>query len=209
MAQLFSTGPVAIYVGLTAGTPYIPGHSAGGITVGTPVFLGHSEKTPNISVRPQVSDAWSDIGGQRVAFDKFYDSQDALVSVDLTRFNYPVYQAIADRAAAGGPRLATFSPGVNLPGEIGSLMMTEGLTVTLWLRWPYSAKPAYAAMPGGLRFPATFLQGPDDITSGTVPHKIRCVWYCMRQFNIGSANSYGAGSFTLYDYNMNGLPPIN
>jgi hypothetical protein len=197
MAQLWASGPAGIFV--TCG--------------GTPTFLGHSERTPSISIRSQFTDAWSDLGGQSIPTDKMFQGADALVSFDLSRFNYPVFQSIADRAAAGGPPApGSIFSGTFPPGEIGSLMATEGLAVPLWMTWPYSAKAAYgggATMPAGFRFLQAFLQGPEDYTSGTVPHKIHCIFYCMRALNITTQNNYGAGQWTLFDYNTSGLPAIN
>ena len=146
-----------------------------------------------------------------------YSGQDALVSCDLIRFNWGVYETIAARS--NGPGAGFVFPGSTFPGEIGTLMVTEGIATGLWLRWPYSAKPSMGgtasvlptsnAMPGGYHFYAAFLQGPDDITSGTVPNKVRCNWYCARSFSPTAGNAFGQGSFILYDGNMTGLPNID
>jgi hypothetical protein len=197
MSQLWATGPSGIFVTLN----------------GTPTFLGHSERTPSISIRSQFTDAWSDLGGQSIPTDKMFEGADAMVTFDLTRFNYPVFQSVADRAAPGGPPPAgSLFSGSFAPGEIGSLMQAEGLAPPIWLTFPYSAKAAYgggATLPAGMRFLSAFLLGPEDYTVGTVPHKIHCIFYCMRALNITTQNNFGSGQWTLFDYNTAGLPAIN
>ncbi len=203
MAQLYSSGPCGVWVGCG--------------TAGAPVFLGHAERTPTISIRPQFTDVFSDLGGQSVPFDKLYSGADAMVSMDLTRFNWGVYQTIAARSTAPGAGFVF--PGSNFPGEIGTLMVTEGVATGLWLKFPYSAKPSMGgtasvlptsnALPAGYHFFSAFLMGPDEITSGTVPNKIRCNWYCARSFSATAGNAYGQGAFILYDFNVNGLPNID
>lgn len=200
MASLYCTGPVAIYVELG----------------GQPVFLGHSERAPNISIRAPFSDVYCDLSGPNVPFDKQYQGQDALVSLDLIRFNYGIFLAIAARAAQLA-NAASNGPGYDPAGNQGALMNQEGLSYFLWLRFSYSAKPAMGGtgigqgMPAGYRFFAAYLQGPEDYTVGTVPLKIRVTWYCSRLFVASLRTPYGYGGFSLYDGNMGAVInlPIN
>ena len=189
MAQLFCTGPLSVFVDVNR--------------TGSPLFLGHSERTPNIEVRPMFSDVHSDITGQQNPIDKQYQGENGLVSLDLVRFNYSVYQQMADRISLVGS-----FPGTDGPLSIGTLMQTEGVCYNLFLRFPYAAKTAFGTLIPGYRFLQAFLMGPDAITSGTVPHKIRCVWYCMPQFAV-STGAVGP-TLALYDYLFFGtLPSIN
>lgn len=199
MAQVYVTGPCDIWVG--------PNSSSGGRSGGSAQFLGHSERGPAIQIRDSFSPVYVDLGGPKVPFDMIYDGEDAIVSCELTRFNENVYETIADIAALQ-------APGFNDPGEIGTLMLQEGSTYPLWIHFPYSAKVAYqnpasGAMPAGYRFPAAYLQQDSLPALGTTARKMHLVWHCLRQFTVGFSNAEGYGKFTLYDFNMSALGPIN
>src|SRR4051812_7347205 len=122
MAQPYSRGPVDIFVG--TGLSH------------TPTFLGHATKGPRIRIRRFYRDMFNDLGGDLVPFDRARGSQMAVVSVVLTRWNEAVLQAAQD--TAGGASV----PGTEDPGDVGALMLTEGLAQPLWLRFPKFAHPA-------------------------------------------------------------------
>lgn len=197
MAQPYVTGPASIWVA--------PGLSA-------PLFLGHAERSPSIQVRPSHSPIFSDLSGQRVPLDYIYDGEEALISMDLTRFNEAVYRLIANR---GTPGLGT--RGLDIPGDIGTLLGTEGRAYPLWIRFPYSAKTAFSnatngAMPGGYRFPLAFLEGPDGLDGlGTTNRRLRLNFHAIRYLDVSVTNTFGAGSLLLYDHNMGAVSslPIN
>jgi hypothetical protein len=207
VAQPFCTGPVAIWAGV----------GIGGLLSGaglTPTFLGHSERPPRIQVRPRYSPVYVDLSGTQTPFDFMYEGQDAIISADLIRFNWPVFNLLANRAQT----VATF-PGIDDPGAIGTLAGTEaagpsGATAfPLWMQFPYAAKAAFATgfLPPCYHFYQCILEGPDDITSGTVPHKVHCVWHAWPQFQVGTINAFGTGRFALFDYNAAAIAglPIN
>ena len=201
MAQAYTSGPCPLYAGV-------------GLN-GAPVFLGHAERFPRIQIRPRWSDVYCDLSGQSVPYDQVYDGEDAVVTADLTRWNESVYAVMADRAKTNSNFLAITSRGANGFGEIGSLMVTEGLAYNLYVVFPFAAKAAYSAtMPLGYRFQAAFLQGPDDFELGGTARKLRLSWRCLRSVQSGAmqttagagANNYGGAiKFVLYD---NGLIPF-
>lgn len=193
MAQPYVTGPAGIWVGLYGGVP---------------TFLGHCERSPSIQVRPYYSPVFCDLAGQRVPLDMIYDGEEAMVSVDLTRYNESTYAALASRPIPG--RAAT-TRGTNLPGDIGSLLLLEGFTHELWVTFPYSAKAAMGGpvsatsggpMPAGYHFHAAYLEGPDDLGPlGTTARRLRLNFHCIRTFTTDSAGA----SFFLYDHVMSGV----
>jgi hypothetical protein len=203
MAQIFTSGPCPIYVG-------------GGASA-TPLFLGHAEKFPRIALRPRFSDVFCDLSGQSVAYDVSYDGEDATVTADIVRWNEAAYTIIADRAKTN--TAAATNRGTNGFGEIGTMMMTEGVGYPLYLIFPFTAKPAYASQPRGYRFWCSFLQGPDDFELGSTARKLRLSWRCIRQIRpasgattaVGADNFGGALQVTLYDNDVsacNGVPVL-
>lgn len=196
MAQLYSTGPVSVYCGIGSG--------------GTPLFLGHGQRAPKISITAEFRDVECDLGGA-VSFDTMYGGERGRVSVLLSRYNETVLTIIQDKAiaAAGAVR------GTDDPGEIGSLMVSEGLTYGLWLNFPYNTKAfnsnaANGAIPAGYHFFAAYLRGPDDIEVGsTTPKMVQCNFDCLRTFNPAISNAFGQGRLALYDHVMGVLPVID
>jgi hypothetical protein len=195
MAQLYASGPVDCWTGVGAG--------------GAPLFLGHGERAPRIQVHRQYKPVHTDLGGE-VPHDKGFGGEWGVVSIVLDRYNESTLRIIEDVATVGTPGAAV--RGLNNPGEIGSLMLTEGLTYPLWLRFPFSAKPAYSGgsggpMPAGYRFLAAHLGSPDDLFDLGPPNarKVGLVFECMRAFDVTVVNSYGVGQFLLYDHALNAI----
>lgn len=179
MTQPYVTGPAHVFVEVTGGVAY----------------LGTTERTPKILIRPAWEPLFNDIGG-KVPFDMSYEGEEAFISGDFNRFNESVYADMAARASA----LSAPVRGIDTPGNIGALMLTEKLTINLWMLFPYTAKPAMNpagnAMPSGYHFYATYLVGPDELEPlGTTPRKIRLIWHALRIFDA-------QGNFNLYDHDM-------
>lgn len=187
MAQLYATGPVYVFCAVDTG---------GGL-----LYLGTGERAPRISITPAYRDVQCDLGGE-APFDTMYSGNSGRVTVTLMRYNEAVLRKIEDYAAS-----LHLIRGQEDPGEIGSLMLTEGLAYQLVLVFPYATKTAFADMPAGYNFLAAYVRGPDDIESGTSnPKKVQITWQCLRKFDITNQNNFGAGSFKLYDHNIpNGL----
>jgi hypothetical protein len=192
MAQLYCTGPVDLWIGFNFESPD---------------FLGHSERGPSFQVRPQYSPVFVDLGGQNVPFDTVYDGEDAMVTVDLTRWNNGLLEIIQDKAGLTGP-------GSDAPGNIGTLMVTEGSAYQLYLHFPYAAKAAFSnqtngALPAGYRFRAAFLETDDSPDLGTKAKKQHLVFHCLRTFDPSVVNAFGYGELQLFDFEMSGVSTGN
>lgn len=192
MAQAYVRGPAHIFAGVGM--------------AGTPFYLGTAERTPKIQIRRAFSPVWNDLGGQLVPYDWCYEGQEGFVVADLTRWNQPVLAALQ-----GAPRqtIAAATPGTDVVGDIGTLMVTEGAAIPLWIMFPYTAKAAFAAQPAGYHFLATWLLGPDDLDENNTKNaKVRLSWYCGRAGLISQAPIPGI-AWALYDFNLAGMPPID
>jgi hypothetical protein len=194
MAQPYVTGPAHLYAGVGAG--------------GAPFFIGHAMRTPRITIRPHFSPVWCDLTGQTVPYDWIFDGEEGFVTYDVSRWNEAGYAALAARPRATGAR------GITLPGDIGSLMITELFAYQLWVVFPYAAKPAYASMPPGYHFLNAWLEGPDELDDlGTTARRNRLVFHCGRSGVITTSPTGGQGlTLTLYDTlvaSFTGLPSIN
>lgn len=194
MAQIYTTGPAHIYTG----------------PIAAPAYLGTCEESPEIDLIAMEKEVINSLGGVGIPFDSAYQGEIAIITAVLNRYNEAVYQGMANRPA-GFSRPPT--PGINTAGDIGSLYLTEGLAFTTWILFTFGAngyapQPAMNAAPNGIppgyRFWATRLLGPNRIRSmGTTPKKLVLTIGALRVFNPA------AQTFTLYDWNVAGLPPIN
>ncbi len=201
--QLWSTGPALIYIGT-------PGDSAG-----TAGFVGTCETKPQIDIDFLFKPVMNDLGGD-VSMDEMFVGMQGMVTIDLNKFNYFVAEALATLPNTAGALNGTAGvvSGRNDPGDIGSLMFTEGLGFVLFILFPYAIKAAYgggngpptgAGMVRGYRFPACKVN-KQSIASGTTPHNKRFIIDCKRSFDPTVVNTYGAGRFILYDSAVAGLP---
>lgn len=165
------TGPVQVFVDLDG-----PGLE----------LLGTCMTRPRIMFRRKFEPAFSDIGGL-VPFDMIYAGSDALVILDINRLDTDTMQCL--RAV---PTMDEDNIGVEHLGDVGSMMMLEGLGIELSLSFMYGLD-ANSGPINGLRFPCAFLLGPDTEEDGVRFQIQRLVFYCMRQFDPDS------GDMTLFD----------
>lgn len=192
MAQVYATGPGLLFVSGAA-------LSESGVS-----YLGTAERHPRQQIKAGWEPLFNDLGGQRVPFDILYEGEEAFLSADLTRWN----ERILNRLMARPGRAASVR-GKNTSVDIGTAVLAEGYGLTLWCQFPFASKAAYqnaanGNMPGGFRFPASIMIGPESYESmGTAPKKIRVVFHCLRYFNPTDF------SFLLYDHDMSALPAIN
>lgn len=141
-----------------------------------------------------------------------YSGQDAIVVADINRMSLIAYYAMASCPAPVQTVPAATGAGIDIPGETGTLLVTEGQTFQLAMVFPYSAKLAYqnianGALPGGYIFAAATLESPDDIDPGTQDLTIHMIWHATRTFVPASANGINTFTSTLYTVGIpSGLP---
>jgi hypothetical protein len=189
MAQLFSTGPAHVYISDISGLA----------SPSNALYLGTAEEAPVIEIIPKYEGVLNDIGGH-TPFDVSYQGEMAQTGILLTRWNELTYDFLSSRPVPGAIH------GLNGPLDVGSLILTEGLQLGLWVVFSFSLKTAMAAggMPFGYFFPATIPVGPDKFEKlGTKPRKINLLFWHLRLWDVAT------GNFLLYTHNVLGLPPIN
>ncbi len=193
MATLYTTGPAYLYIASVAGQ--------------NAQFLGTAEYAPRIEIRPGWEPVFNDLGGSKVPFDMSYQGEEGFTFAEINRYNEVVLARLQARPqTANYLGVATPPRGLNYPVDIGTLMLTEGLTVTLYVVFPFAGKAAFRShqMPPGYRFPGTYLVGPDDLSNlGTKPRKVGLIFHHLRLFDRQT------GRFLLYDNTIPQLPAID
>lgn len=203
MAQLYSTGPVDMFVW----------HAQ----ANAPVFLGHGERAPSIEVTPSWVPVHCDLAGQ-APMDTLYSGEMGRVSVELIRYNWATVKEMQDRAIHQDDRVAT--PGVCTPGDLGLLAVQEGSFYILYLRFQHAVKTAMSGMVGGYRFYAAVLEPMSVVAGSTTANKIHMTFNCYRRYLRNNSsyvpagapavanNSFGVGTYILYDHNMSDIGVI-
>lgn len=171
------------------------------------VFVGTAKTKPRISIRRSIKPIQNDIGGD-APFDLLSSGQEAIISADINRMSLTAYFGMAQNALPGliAPP-ATFA-GIETPGLVGTLLVTEGQAFQLAVVFPYAAKLAYqnvanGALIGGYIFAAATLESPDDIDPGTQDMTIHMIWHAVRVH--APASQAGINTFTSILYTV-GVP---
>ncbi len=189
MAQAWSTGPVDLWVGVGS--------------QGTPKFLGHSENGYEINPRPQYEQVMNDLAGIRVPYERGWQGADYMVlpGGSLTRWNENIYGALQGYVDPKSTFAGALIRGRENTVARGSLMMTQGLSIGVWLRYPFSVLPAFAGLPGGYRF-VNCVVDADSMNPGAKAYKIGPAFYAWPAFipNVG---------FYAYDGDMSALGTID
>jgi hypothetical protein len=225
MAQLWTTGPAFLYVGIN------------GLTNRGPVFVGTDEDGPTIEIGPRYQEVKNDIGGDE-AMDDSYQGRSATIDYNLNR-----WEEVAIAALEQTNPFSNSLRGTDDPGDVGSLMITEGKAFSLWVVFPYAvtspiaaiAKAAMLGMPAGYHFYATILTTDNHTRLGTKPRRLRFGFKARRLYKQWNQYSQGGlvgtaastftqnlfsfpgglnaaaapGSFVLYDHSMTGIPLPN
>lgn len=150
----------------------------------------------------------NDVAGM-TPYDMLFSGEEAIVSVTLTRWNEPVYAAIANKANLGGVR------GTESGVSRGTLMLTQGIAAPLWISYPFNTLAPFTTLPAGYHFYAAFLESPDRLNPGVRAYKIHLQWHCLAVYFAGQVLSTGLGGgivgngFLLYDGVMAGQAAPN
>src|SRR6185437_7796754 len=147
MAQLYSSGPASIWIAGFGEQPRL---------------LGFCEKAPRLPLRVVMKEVRCDVAGE-APFDKMVAGETASVDGELVLFNWPTLQSIQRRASS---RIGSVG-GTMVPGDIGTLVQTEGAAFTTWVMFHSAGKAVFqnaavgafsgGKMPLGYRFPVCTL----------------------------------------------------
>jgi hypothetical protein len=190
MAIIYTTGPAHIFSVIPRGGTF---------------YLGTCEEKPRIVIRRRGRPVRNDIAGE-VPMDLSYMGQEAIIGLDLTRFNEPIvalidsYPITAAGVGGGGPR------GTDLIGDIGTLMVTEGANIGIIIQFPYSAFAPFGgvnAMPPGYFFPFCMPIPEEPLEVGTQARITHLMFHAIRGYTPANGNQL------LYTTTLPALPGVN
>lgn len=200
MATFYCTGPVQLWVGPQVISP------AYGTTLPTsPIrYLGTAEVSPQAEIRRQYQPAYNDLSGA-VPFDLNFLGEDAVLAIDLTRWNETTYQAIA--RAPGQLNSAAATPGgygtVGPAMGMGALQAHDGNSLTVYMAFPYGSAAAAQNIPGrtfgmtnGYRWMGGSLINDKLHQMGSKYRKLHLTFQFAPVFN------FLTNAMTLYDFSV-------
>jgi hypothetical protein len=177
-----------------------PTTSAAGIlniVGGSAIYIGTGMEAPDVETVYAYAPIMNDITGPTKQFDKIKGPKDAYISISFTRWNQPVIEGLE------GTFPGMFG-GAMFPGEVGTMMMTEGAAFGLVLR--YGNTDFHGALAGvgqrfGRRYFAATIEGRQRDKGGTGQNSCTVLFHCQPVF-IPATNV-----LALYDFNVAGIPP--
>jgi hypothetical protein len=143
-----------------------------------------------VEILPTYADAFNALGGVGVPFEKVYQGEVAVVSANVNRWNAATYLALANRPRSPYSGGAANPPGTNMGGDVGSMILTEGLNLGLTLQFQFGSKgsapkPALIAqgLPDGYFFPAAIPVHDVLEPLGTMPEVLNITFACIRAYD--------------------------
>lgn len=195
MAQEWATGAVHIFVrGNVQGSKNSPGAPI--------LYLGTAEQAPQRQTDRAFKQVMNDLKSQKPFDYVFAGGEEAVLSFVLTRWNEPVATMLEAAPVSGGIGVSTIF-------DHGSLMGQEQLALEIWYLYTFGglgARPSMAGMPdiAGRHYLQALFWGPESDQIGSVERKKHMVFKCFSKFEVSTIPR-----FTLFDFNMTGLPTIN
>lgn len=173
----------------------------------SPEAFGYSERGVNIDLHPRYSPYVVDVAGEE-PLDWYYSGVGGTVSSVIDFWNEDVYAAMSSYVNVSPGR------GRDGPGDIGTLVGTEGAAYPLFIVFPYQGaggKTAYADGPRGYRFYLAIVERDSLPERGAKPAKLHLTWKLMRRMTItpGTGTSLGNAFLTLYDNDVSAINVTN
>ncbi len=202
--QVYSTGPARVWVAFPTGvqiatslqlpstngwysslSPAVQTNLAGSSLAGTPTPFCTCERAPKIREMTDYEPVMNDLGGTKKEFDSLHEGTDAMVAGIATRWREPIARALAET-----PRYTGIGIRGDALGDLGTCMILEGRTVTVYVEYMYGNAGSgvqKAAMTGGgmgpgLRFLACKWM-PVEHDVGTGPKKLTWMFHAMRVYS--------------------------
>ena len=168
-------------------------------------FLGYSESGVRINWIRHFENTMTDKAGTMMPADKQFMGYEALISADLTQFNYSVLDAYVR------PTIRLSAVGEMDFGTLGQLMLQQNNTYRLNIRQPYANPAVWSGSNNTNPFPGLienfhFLHAfllDESEPVGTKRKVIPIVWYAMTYVNPAT----GIGTFV--DSDPGSLPSPN
>ncbi len=185
-------------------TPFVPGPAP--IWIGgagfEPFFLGWSERGVSFELTPNWQPYFCDLGGAE-PMDLSYQGQGGSISFTLVRWNPIALARLEDYVGS----LPGSLPGIDVAGEIGTLMAYEGLAFSCWIGFPYAAKFAYSNNALGYHFYRVVPERESLPERGSRPAKVNMTLRAIRELVMTPETQNGlvAGVLGLYDYDMTAI----
>ena len=166
MARPLGSGPIHVFIGFgpPAGRPaFIP--PAPSPSVGTPVYYGTTREGPDITEVSDFFPVMSDLTGPKQSLDEGCAGREDTIALTMSSWSQTVDNGLENflRPAIGPANIGTY-----LLSDLGTLVLSEGFTLGIWLLKGAGAKAVNIAsgMPLGRYYMTCIPIGPNKLIEG-------------------------------------------
>jgi len=164
-------------------------------------YLGTGEDPPEIRIRPAFRTIKNVDFGHDATYDKAYMGRDAIITMTLSEWDEATYRIVAARMNTRA--LNPSNRGTDNADAIGSLLVSEGLALTLYLQFPTTqARTKINGMPDGYRFLCAYPM-EELVMPGTRYNTLKLTWHAWKLYN-----SQAKQDQILFDHDMGVLPTL-
>lgn len=163
MARPLGSGPIHVYLGF--GPPaLVTGGDLAPVTSASAVYYGTTREGPDITEQLDYYPVMNDLTGPKQSMDDGFAGREDMISLVMSSWTQSV-DTMLERFLRPGVGAAE---GTDRVADLGTLMVSEGRTVGLWLVKAASAKAINiaAGMPRGRYYYTCVLAGPNKVIEG-------------------------------------------
>lgn len=166
MARPLGSGPIHIYLGF--GPPVrspVPAGLPAPVGPAGAVYFGTTRAGPDIDEQNDFYPVMNDLTGPKQSMDEGFAGREDTISLVMSSWfqgGDNVLENFLNPAANAALR------GTNLLSDLGTLMLSEGRTIGMWLVKAAGAKAVNvaAALPVGRYYPTCIMVGPNKLVEG-------------------------------------------
>lgn len=202
MARPFGSGPIHVYLGFgppsadNAAFPPV-------VTAASALYYGTTQSGPDVTEATDYYQVMNDITGPKQSMDEGFAGREDTISLVMSSWTIGVenrLEHILDPLNAVNPI------GTDALGDLGTLMLSEGKTVGMWLVKAAAGKAINVAggMPLGRYYPTCIMVGPSKIIEGNKENLMVRVFRAKK--NIYKINAMQLPLFRQDNAAFTGLP---
>jgi hypothetical protein len=173
-----------------------------------PQFYGWTREGPDITENVNFYQVMNDLTGPRLSMDEGFAGREDLVSLVMTAWDQNIDNQLENQMNPTAARANGVARGQNALSDMGTLMISEGLTCGMWLVKMAGTKAVNIAvgLPLGRYYMCTICVGPNKPIEGNKENMRVRVFRAKR--NLWQVNAGVLGLFREDAAAFAALPPI-
>ena|ERR1043166_761893 len=163
MARPLGSGPIHVYLGF--GPPTVRPYAPAAVSAAGALYYGTTREGPDVTEQVDYYQVMNDLTGPKQSMDEGFAGREDTISLVMTSWSQAVdniLEHFLDPTNAVNPR------GTDQLSDIGTLMLSEGKTIGVWLVKAAAGKAVNVAsgLPLGRYYPTCINVGPNKPIEG-------------------------------------------